>query len=138
MGDVKRLDAPKADGDSQAILLRWVVWLPWLAFLIAPIFSLLQSKPTPLTVVVVLGGVLLFVLIYLWTSWCMARSLVTDVTGRKDSVLMRWFPWPAIIALTLLCIALMQINGLGWGQLFYYIAACVGGVLPDSLDWISF
>jgi two-component system sensor histidine kinase DesK len=132
MGDVKRLDAPST-GDFQAILLRWLVWIVWLAFLIAPVSSLLQSKPPPLTVVVVLGGVLLFVLIYLWTSWCMARSLVAGVTGRQGSVLMRWFPWPAIIALTLLCSALIHIDGLGWGQLFYYIAACVGGILPVAL-----
>jgi two-component system sensor histidine kinase DesK len=133
MGDVNRLDAPKAGGDFQAILLRWLVWIVWLPFLVAPIASLVQSKSPPLHVVVVLGGVLLFVLIYLWTSWCIARSLVTGVTAGKDSVLMRWFPWPAIIALTLLCLALMQIDGLGWGQLFYYIAACVGGVLPIAL-----
>jgi two-component system sensor histidine kinase DesK len=133
MGDIKRLDAPNEGGDFQAILLRWLVWIVWLAFLIAPISALLQSNPPPLHVVVVLGGVLLFVLIYLWTSWCMARSLVTGVTAEKDSVLMRWFPWPSIIALTLLCLALMQIDGLGWGQLFYYIAACVGGVLPVAL-----
>jgi two-component system, NarL family, sensor histidine kinase DesK len=133
MGDVKRLDGPKADGDFQAVLLRWLVWVVWLAFLIDPISSLLRSKPTPLMVVAVLGGVLLFVLIYLWTSWCMARSLVTGVIAARDTVLMRWFPWPAITALTLLCIALMQIDGLSWGQLFYYIAASVGGVVPVSL-----
>lgn len=138
MGDVKRLDGPKAGGDFQAILLRWLVWITWLAFLIPPVFSqigsILQSKPHLLHAVVVLGGVLLFVLVYLWTSWCMARSLATGVASNRDSVLMRWFPWPAIIALTLLCIALMQIDGpLNWGQLFYYIAACVGGVLPISL-----
>src|SRR5215469_4540463 len=115
MGDVKRLDGPKADGDFQAIGLRWLVWLPWLAFLIAPLSSLLQSKPPPLTAVGVLGGGLLFVLIYLWTSWSIARSLVTGVTATKDSVLMRWFPWPASIVLTLLCLALMQIDGFGWG-----------------------
>jgi two-component system sensor histidine kinase DesK len=113
--------------------LRWLVWIVWLAFLIAPISSLLQSKSQPLRVVVILGGVLLFVLIYLWTSWRMARSLVTGVTGHKDSVLMRWFPRPEIVALILLCLALMQIGGLDWGQLFYYIAACMGAVLPIGL-----
>jgi two-component system, NarL family, sensor histidine kinase DesK len=133
MGDVKRLDGPKEEGDFQSTLLRWLIWIVWLAFLIAPIASLLQSKPPPLRVVVVLGGVLLFVLIYLWTSWRLARSLVTGITRRTDSVVMRWFPWPAIIALTVLCIALMQIDGLDWGQLFYYIAACVGGALPIAL-----
>jgi two-component system, NarL family, sensor histidine kinase DesK len=129
MGDIKSFDAP-GTGNYHAILLRWLVWIVWLAFLVAPISSLLGERPQPMQVIVILGGALLFVLIYLWTSWCLAESLVTGVTSRGDSVLMRWFPWPAIIALTLLCLALIKIDGLSWGDLFYYISACVGGVLP--------
>jgi len=128
MDDIKRLAAPEA-GNNRAIFLRWLVWVAWLPFLIAPISALFQSSPSPLRVIITLGATLLFVLIYLWTSWCIARSLVTTTSASSDR-LMRWFPWPSIVVLTALCLALARGDGTIWGTLFFYISACVGSALP--------
>ncbi len=129
MSEIKRLGAPDSGGIG-ATFLRSLIWITWLAFLIAPISQLFQSKASRLHVLVVLAGAVLFVVIYLWTTWRLARLVVVTENSSQARGLMRWFPWPSIIALTLLCLALIHIDGNGWGQLFYYISACVGCVLP--------
>jgi two-component system sensor histidine kinase DesK len=132
MDEIKRLTAPDA-GDWRAVFLRWLVWVVWLPFLIAPIAALFQSSPSPLRVVVILGGVLLFVVIYLWTAWQLARMLATGTLPPSSSRGTRlWFPWPSIAVMTLLCLALTRGAGTAWGEMFYYISACVGAVLPIS------
>jgi len=111
--------------------LRWLVWVVWLPFLIAPITTLFQSSPSPLRLAVVLGAVLLFVAIYVWTAWQLARMVATGTLPASPSGgIRRWFPWPSIVIMTVLCLALVRGDASGWGEMFYYISACVGSVLP--------
>jgi two-component system sensor histidine kinase DesK len=130
MDEIKRLTAPDTT-DWRAVFMRWLVWVVWLPFLIAPITTLFQSSPSPLRLAVVLGGVLLFVAIYVWTAWQLARMVATGTLPASPSGgIRRWFPWPSIVIMTVLCLALVRGDASGWGEMFYYISACVGAVLP--------
>ena len=130
MDDIKRLTAPDIV-DWRAVFLRWLVWVVWLPFLVAPIAALFQSSPSPLRVVVILGGALFFVVIYVWTAWQLARMVATGTLSAATSRgIRRWFPWPSIVIMTVLCLALVRGDASGWGEMFYYISACVGSVLP--------
>jgi two-component system, NarL family, sensor histidine kinase DesK len=130
MDEIKRLTTPDTV-DWRAIFLRWLVWVVWLPFLVAPITTLFQSSPSPLRLAVVLGGVLLFVAIYIWTAWQLARMVATGTLPASPSGgIRRWFPWPSIVIMAVLCLALVRGDASGWGEMFYYISACVGAVLP--------
>ncbi len=131
MDEITQLAALPGAG-KRTVISFWMVWVLWLGFLISPISDLFHSS-SPLRIALVFASVIIFVVIYLWTSLYRSFSLADSapvMTRLSSRWFMRWYPWPAALILTALAFALSLGVGPDWVQLFYYVAACVGGCLP--------
>jgi two-component system sensor histidine kinase DesK len=104
----------------------WPVWIGWLFFIIPPTVSLIESHPPLLRLITTLFLVALFVCLYLWASWHSAREFVAIEPPPKQTEIILWLP---IVALTVLCISIVLMNGKDWYTLFYFVSGYAGGHL---------
>lgn len=115
------------DGKTEGVppYFLWGIWLMWLPFLIQPAVTLSQLPPSPWKVVN-LGGLVLFALLYLWTTWQGAYRLTRAPLVDDDSRHKRWVP---IALLTGLGILLCFVPGSVALGAFIYTSASAGGLL---------
>jgi two-component system sensor histidine kinase DesK len=103
--------------------LLWLIWVFWLFFLIQPVPALLAPPLSPLAVAE-LCGIVLFTVVYLWTTWQVAYLLARPmpVSIRPDR---SW--WIAVSILFGLAIFLVIASKGSATGAFIYVAACIGG-----------
>lgn len=102
--------------------LLWIVWLPNLA---PPLMALFQHHPTPLRAGAVIGGVTLFVVLYLWSAMQNPLSHAAYPAPILQSV-NRW-PWVPVAALAALSATIILADGPAWLCLLIFTSASVGG-----------
>jgi two-component system, NarL family, sensor histidine kinase DesK len=114
-----------AEGRSPYLL--WLIWVLWLPFMIPAFLSLFQAHFTIPRLIAILVGAALFLVIYLWSSWRRALSLVatSSIPGHPNAS-----TWLTIAALTLLSLVLVLLGGSAWLGLFFYTCGYIGGSLP--------
>jgi two-component system sensor histidine kinase DesK len=112
-------------GVNPSIRWRRVGWaLPWLLFQAFPIADLVRTE-RPLAVRVVAGvGLLVFTVAYLSVFGRMFGT--GPVRGR---------PWPELIVVAVLGIALAAWLGPGWAGLMIYLSAAAAAGLPERWVW---
>jgi two-component system, NarL family, sensor histidine kinase DesK len=96
-----------------------------LVFLGYPIRVMLESDPTPLRVLLTLGGAALFAGIFLWLMWMhepLPSRVVEPFEIRKRRA--------AIAFLAVLVVALNLILGSTWRVLFFHVNIAAGFMLP--------
>src|SRR3981081_4719677 len=104
----------------------WPVWIGWLFFIIPPTVSLIENHPPLPRLISTMFLVALFVCLYLWASWRSAREFVAIEPPPEKTEIILWLP---IVALTVLCISIVLINGKDWYTLFYFVSGYAGGHL---------
>src|SRR5579885_3144849 len=117
MDEITQLAALPGAG-KRTVISFWMVWVLWLGFLISPISDLFHSS-SPLRIALVFASVIIFVVIYLWTSLYRSFSLADSapvMTRLSSRWFMRWYPWPAALILTALAFALSLGVGPPWAR----------------------
>jgi two-component system sensor histidine kinase DesK len=101
-----------------------------LVFIIYPIQAVLRSDPTPMRVILALGGAALFVGVFLWLMWLQEPLWSTSVESsevRKRRA--------TIVFLAVLAIALNVALGSEWRVLFFHVNVAAGIML---LTWDAY
>jgi two-component system sensor histidine kinase DesK len=112
---------------SRSPYMLWLLWVVWLPFTIPILLALLQTHLAWPLLLAELAGLTLFVGVYLQTTLSSARRLVATPALAQPAPVLTWLP---VILLTLLSSVLVASNGLVWGGLFIFTAACSSGRLP--------
>jgi len=96
----------------------------WLVCLLFPILALVQTRPTPLRLLLALAGLAIFVVSYFWVMWPhpLGSSTHTRVPLRTALIL--------LAALTALVLVLSLANGSTFLWLFIGVGAMAGVTLP--------
>ncbi|MFI5277178.1 MAG: sensor histidine kinase [Ktedonobacterales bacterium] len=103
--------------------LLWIIWLLWLFFLYQPL-SILLALPSSPRKVIDLGGMALFLGLYLWATWQNAWRLSRETPAPAGPF---WRAWGPILALLLVAVTLALVAGQSaLGGLIYVSAALCG------------
>jgi two-component system sensor histidine kinase DesK len=123
-GRVSRRDTGASWSATSAGLSRyiWLLWVIWLSFFAYPIQALSRAHPAPLRVAVVLAGAAAFAALYVWNIVGALRSLRTGQSRRS--------PWPALVTLAAVALALTLGDRRDWVELFIFVAVSLGPSLP--------
>lgn len=108
--------------------LKWI-WVAWLPFLTPMFTALLQAHPTMLQLIVTFPGTAIFVVIYVWTAWQLAKLLNGTMSSLDTLNRLWWIPVALLLALDVI---LTLLNGNAWLGLFIFSSALVGGLLRDK------
>lgn len=104
--------------------LLWFIWLLWLFFLAQPLGALLAA-PASARKVIALGGMALFVALYLVATWQNAWRLSRETP--EDAPGLPWREWGPVAALTILAVAMTLLAGeTALGSMIYVSAALCG------------
>ena len=114
--------ASAATADPAPALL-WIIWLFWLFFLVQPLSQLLALPPSPQKAIS-LGGLALFVALYLWTTWQNAWRLSRETPSHTGPLWREWGPIAALLAVGVAMTLLAGQSALG--SLIYVSAALCG------------
>jgi two-component system sensor histidine kinase DesK len=107
----------------ERISFAWIAWLP---FLIPMFVSLFQEHPTPLQLIITFPVVAVFVAVYVWTAWQLAK-LLNGISYSLDALNRVW--WIPVAILSAFSVLLSLLNGNVWLGLFIYTSAITGGLL---------
>jgi two-component system sensor histidine kinase DesK len=107
--------------------LLWLIWIIWLPFLTPAFMELFQAHPPVLSLVLYLGGMIVFIGIYMLATLRCAWNLVTPPSPSRYSTLATWLPIGAMVVLS---IALTPGYGKDWYDVYIMTSACVAGSLP--------
>ncbi len=117
-----------SDGQAEGVrpYLLWLIWVPWLFFLVSPVALLLAAPSSPQKVFD-LGAMALFIGLYLWITWHEAWRLTRETPTRDVPT---WKEWAPIAVMLLLSVALILIEGsAALGSLIYVSAALCGRLM---------
>src|SRR5512146_31116 len=104
-------------------VLLWIIWLFWLFFLVQPLSQLLALPPSPQKVIS-LGGLALFIALYLWATWQNAWRLSRETPAPAGPL---WREWGPIAALLVVGVAMTLLAGQSaLGSLIYVSAGLCG------------
>jgi two-component system sensor histidine kinase DesK len=112
---------------SKSMYFAPIIWLIWLLYLVQPIASLFQSRPSAPQIVLTLAGAVVFIALYVWVALRSVRSIFTAPLDPAPSAVELWLPIAGMFVLALLE---TRANGYVWGALFVYTCAAAGGRLP--------
>lgn len=116
--------APAASNSDLPPALLWIIWLLWLFFLYQPLSQLLALPSSPQKVIS-LGGLALFVGLYLWATWQNAWRLSRDTPAPASTAF--WQAWGPILALLVVGVAMALLAGQSaLGSLIYVSAGLCG------------
>ncbi|HEX8730727.1 MAG TPA: sensor histidine kinase [Ktedonobacterales bacterium] len=122
MRAVERAPARGTAGVSPFLL--WLIWLFWLFFLVQPLSQSLALPPSPLKAIS-LGGLALFIALYLIATWQNAWRLSRETP--EDAPEPRWLAWGPVAALTILAVVMTLMAGeTALGSMIYVSAALCG------------
>ena len=107
----------------------WFAWVAWLPFLIPMFTDLFHGHPTLLQLLVTIPGMAIFVVVYVWTAWRLAK-LLNGTLYSLDALDRLW--WIPIVILSALATLLTLLNGNAWLGLFIYTSAITGGLLRNK------
>ena len=107
----------------------WFAWVAWLPFLIPMFTDLFHGHPTLLQLLVTIPGTAIFVVVYVWTAWRLAK-LLNGTLYSLDALDRLW--WIPIVILSALATLLTLLNGNAWLGLFIYTSAITGGLLRNK------
>ncbi len=119
----------RANRSSRFLEWIWFAWAAWLPFIIPMFDSLFKGHPTPLQLIVTFPGMAIFVVVYVWSAWQLAK-LLNGMMHSLDA-LDRWW-WVPIVILSTLATTLTLLNGNSWLGLFIYTSAITGGLLRNK------
>lgn len=107
----------------ERISFAWIAWLP---FLIPMFVNLFQGHPTALQLSITFPTVAIFVAVYVWTAWQLAK-LLNGISYSLDALNRVW--WIPVAILSGFSVLLSLLNGNVWLGLFIYTSAIIGGLL---------
>jgi two-component system sensor histidine kinase DesK len=130
-GEISPQPPPAAPGRRASRFLEWIwfAWVAWLPFLIPMFIDLFHGHPTLPQLLVTFPSVAIFVVLYVWTAWRLAR-LLNGTLYSLDSLDRLW--WIPVVILSALATLLTLLNGNAWLGLFIYTSAITGGLLRNK------
>src|SRR5262249_30711433 len=131
--DSSRLIGNRQGRSPWLFMALWSVWLPFLA---PPIWNLLQARGAgaigPGRLAATLGGLGLFVTLYLVLTWRNARRLAGAPVPAVDLPAVEWLGISGMAALSLALALLGAVNNTTLFEPLIFTSAYAGGRLPPA------